>query len=129
MIRLTDPQRCREITNKYPDYFTFDAPWWFAQPGHYAFLEGENVGFGEERSPGVFHVHFCFHEARGREAIELTKRMFKELCSVAPLKTAVGIIETRNKRARWLIRQVGFKSLGLIETKDGECEMFYSRAM
>lgn len=52
--------------------------------------------------------------------------MFKMFCDNCPVTTAVGLIEVGNKKARWLIRQVGFTSLGLVDTVNGVCEMFYS---
>lgn len=124
MERLTDPDVCKQITDKYLEHFTFDAHEWFSQPTNYAFIEGENVAFGEMKTPGVYWVHFCFHTAKGRQAIELTKRMFEALCFHSDLKAGVGLIHHENKKARWLIRQVGFKSEGLIETSNGLCEMF-----
>lgn len=126
MERLTSPSVCREVTDKHPGYFTFDVEDWFADENNYALIEGQNIAFGEYKSPGVYWVHFCFDEARGREAIELTKQMFAEFCHRCPVKIAIGLIVVDNKKAKWLIRQVGFKSLGEIETKNGLCEMFYS---
>lgn len=126
MNRLTDPSKCRKITDKYPRYFTFDVEEWFANPNNYAVIDGDNIAFGEYKKPGVYWVHFCFDTARGREAIQLTKEMFEKFCCDCPVKIAVGLIELTNKKARWLIRQVGFKSLGEIMTENGVCEMFYS---
>lgn len=125
MLRLSCPALCRKVTDHYPRYFTFDVEQWFSDENNYALIEGENVAFGEYKSPGVYWVHFCFHTARGREAIELTKRMLSEFCRVRPVRTAIGLIEVENKRAKWLIRQVGFKSLGEEDTPIGRCEMFY----
>jgi len=126
MRRLTDPAECRRVTDKHPQYFTFDVDAWFANADNYALMEGDNIAFGEYKKPGVYWVHFCFDTARGREAIQLTKDMFEEFCRVCPVKTAIGLIEVNNRKARWLIRQVGFKSLGEVETENGLCEMFYS---
>jgi hypothetical protein len=123
--RLFDPVRCKEVTDKYPDYFTFDAETWFSEPANYALQFGENVGFAEYKGPGTYWVHFCFHTARGREAIQLTKDMLERLYVDCPVTTSVGLIEEGNRKARWLIRQVGFKSLGMTDTKNGVCEMFY----
>ena len=128
MERLYDPVRCRQVTDKHLDYFTFNVEEWLADEANYAVIEGDNIAFAEYKSPGVYWVHFCFHSARGREAIELTKNMFKSLCLTFPVNTAVGFIEVNNKKARWLIRQVGFKSLGMINTENGLCEMFYSHS-
>ena len=126
MKRLTDPTECRKVTDKHPQYFTFDVDAWFANADNYALIEGDNIAFGEYKHPGVYWVHFCFDTARGREAIQLTKDMFEEFCRVCPVKTAIGLIEVNNRKARWLIRQVGFKSLGEVMTENGLCEMFYS---
>lgn len=123
--RVTDFVECKKVTDRYPDYFTFNAEDWFSHPENYAIRSGENIGFAEPKSPGVYWVHFCFHTARGRKAIELTKAMLDRLYDDCPITTAVGLIEEDNRKARWLIRQVGFKSLGMIDTKNGICEMFY----
>lgn len=125
MQRLVDVARCREITDKHLDYFTFNVEKWFANPNNYAIIDGDNVGFGEYKKPGVYWVHFCFDTAKGREAIELTKAMFKKLCDDCPVKIGVGLIALENRKARWLVRQAGFKSLGEIMTENGLCEMFY----
>lgn len=126
MKRLINSEECCHITDKHPDYFTFNAEEWFASSNNYALIDGPNIAFAEYKSPGVYWVHFCFDTARGREAIQLTKDMFEEFCRVCPVKTAIGLIEVNNKKARWLIRQVGFKSLGEVETHNGLCEMFYA---
>jgi hypothetical protein len=126
MHRLFSPEECRKITDKYPDYFTFNCEDWLSKPTNFAYQEGENVGFGECKSPGNFWVHFCFHTARGRQAVNLTKRMFDRLCEDTGLVSAIGLIHVDNKPAKWVIRQVGFKSLGTTETENGLCEMFYS---
>lgn len=129
MERLTDPVKCRMVTDRHPDYFTFDVEDWFSKEDNYALIEGANISFGEYKSPGVYHVHFCFDTAKGREAIDLTKRMFIEFCKARPVQTAIGLIEINNRKARWLIRQVGFKSLGEIDTQIGRCEMFYHEGL
>jgi hypothetical protein len=127
--RLTDPVKCREVTDKHPDYFTFDVEKWFLEDKNYALQEGDNIAFGEYKSPGVYWVHFCFDTAKGREAIQLTRDMFTEFCKQRPVRIAIGLIQVNNKKAKWLIRQVGFTSLGLIDTENGLCEMFYSKGI
>lgn len=122
---LKDPVECRKVTDLYPDYFTFDADTWFNHPDNIALQEGENIAFGEAKGGGYYWVHFCFHTAKGRGAIDLTRRMVARFFSLAPVSVAVGPILLDNKKARWLIRQVGFKSLGEEDTLTGRCEMFY----
>lgn len=124
--RLIDAAECRTATDKHPDYFSFDVEDWFSKTENYALKEGDNISFGEYKSPGVYWVHFCFDTAKGRDAINLTKRMFSEFCKTCPVRIAIGLIHLDNRKARWLIRQVGFKSLGEVETENGRCEMFYN---
>lgn len=125
LIRIFDPVLCRSITDLYPEYFTFDVESWIANPRNYAVMSDDNIAFAEYKQDGVYWVHFCFNSARGRDAITLTKAMFDDLCKTFPLKIAIGLISIENKKACWLIRQVGFKSLGTIDTENGVCEMFY----
>ena len=126
MERLLCPKRCREVTERHPQYCTFDVEEWFLEDRNYALIEGENIAFGEWKKPGLYWVHFCFDEAKGREAINLCRKMFFEFCRVRPVWIAIGLIALDNRKARWLIRQVGFHSLGETETENGPCEMFYS---
>lgn len=126
MHRTKDPREIRSVIDHYPDHFGFPVETWLLDDRNVCLKEGENVTFGEWKSEGNYFVHFCFHTARGRYAIELTKEMFSKFCQDFPVKTAVGLILVSNKKARWAIRQVGFESLGIIETKVGTCEMFYS---
>lgn len=129
ITRLTDPTKCRKVTDKHLDYFTFNVEAWFSNTENYALQEGSNIAFAEYKSPGVYWVHFCFDEAKGREAIQLTRDMFTEFCKQRPVKIAIGLIHVNNKKAKWLIRQVGWESLGLINTENGLCEMFYSKGI
>lgn len=113
-----------DIVKNHLNYFTFDVITWLSNKENVALIKGNNATFGEYKSPGVYWVHFCYNDVKGREAIELTKAFLQEFYSIAPVKTSVGLIVVENKKARWLIRQVGFSSAGLIETANGLCEMF-----
>lgn len=125
MERLYDPDICRSVTDKYPDYFTFDVEEYFSNPMNYTAFKGENIGFAEYKNPGTYWVHFCYHTAKGKEAVNLAQDMLNALFRDCPAKIAIGLIEMGNRKARWVVRQAGFKSLGETETKNGMCEMFY----
>ena len=126
LTRLVDSAQCREVTDNYPQYFTFDVENWFSCDDNYAVISEDNIGFAEYKKPGVYWVHFCFNSARGREAINLTRDMLLKLVKERPVSVVVGLIEVNNRKARWLIRKVGLRSLGEITTENGLCEMFYS---
>jgi hypothetical protein len=125
MRRLVNPEEAKKVTKGYPLDFTFDIKSWLANPDNYALIEGRNIAFGEKKGDGIYHVHFCFDEARGRTAIELTRRMLSAFYHACPVRVCVGLIREDNRRARWLIRQVGFTSLGMTDTDDGRREMFF----
>jgi len=112
------------VTQHYQEYFTFEEESWLSNPNNAAIVEGENVGFAELKDCGVYWVHFCFHTARGRQAVDLTKRMLSFLFDEVRYNSLVGLIAEDNRKARWLIRQVGFKSVGMTDTPNGVCEMF-----
>jgi hypothetical protein len=122
---LTDVQRCREITARHPQYFTFDVEQWFSNSKNVCFIERENLCFAEYKKEGVYWVHFCFDSAKGREAIELAKTMRRVFLDSYDVSCLIGLIRVNNKKAKFVVRQIGFKSLGEVETSLGLCEMFY----
>lgn len=125
LSQVTNAEDCKLITDKYPEHFTFEADEWFSNKQNYSVKENDNIGFAEYKSPGIYWVHFCFNSARGRQAICLAKEMVLNLFDNRPTNLVIGLIENNNKKAKWVVRQVGFVSLGLVETKIGLCEMFY----
>lgn len=74
--------------------------------------------------PGVYHGH-SFFLARGREAIDLGQRMLGYMSDEANL--IWGLTPRRLRHVRWFNRQIGMKSLGLMDTPDGQCELFEMR--
>lgn len=85
-----------------------------------------NFSLFEYNLPGVYTGHWFFPYARGRQAINLANEMLDEI--FAPDKYDVKIIRgltpLQNLGARWLARQVGFKSHGVTQTEAGPCELF-----
>lgn len=125
MHRLIDPLECRELIKDNLEYFTFDEEEWLSNLDNYALVSGDNVAFAEYKLPGVYWVHFCFNSARGRKAISLVKEIREAFIHTKEVRALIGLIELKNKKARWLIRQAEFESLGEIETHLGRCELFY----
>ncbi len=82
-------------------------------------VEGENIGLFAWRGPGIYegHVHFT---ARGRKAVRLGRKMLDEVDA----KMIWGLTPTEYKNVRWFNRQIGFSSLGVIETPEGLRELF-----
>lgn len=88
-------------------------------------VDGDNGAAFLWRGPGVFEGH-SFFKARGREAITLGSRMLESMAGQASL--IWGTTPAKLRAARWFNRQIGFRSLGMVETPDlGLCELFEKR--
>lgn len=92
---------------------------WFDNTNNLMFADGENVGLATLEYPGVYTVHWYF-KVRGRDAIELAKRMLKNLFENYGAETIRGIVRVDLKASRWGARQVGCKSVGIFKFADGE---------
>lgn len=72
------------------------------------------------RGPGIFEGH-SFFRARGREALNAGR----ECLALMDARMIWGLTPEDNRAARWFNRQLGFQSLGTIDTPDqGRCELF-----
>lgn len=77
------------------------------------------------RGPGVYEGH-SFFTARGREAIRLGREMLDAMAGQASV--VWGATPAKLRHVRWFNRQIGFASLGMIDTPDqGRCELFEKR--
>lgn len=76
------------------------------------------------RGPGVYEGH-SFFRVRGREAIRLGKQILAAMSETADL--IWGLTPEHLRHARWFNRQIGFRSLGMIETPEGSHELFVMR--
>lgn len=97
---------------------------WFNTPLNIMLTEGENVGLATYSRPGIYIIHW-YYKVRGREAIDLGKKMLKHLIDHYDAKLIVGFVKTGLKASRWAARQVGMKSQGFVTFADGdENELF-----
>lgn len=74
------------------------------------------------RGPGVYEGH-SFFRVRGREAIALGKAILSKMDGVH----VWGLTPQRLRHVRWFNRQIGFVSLGMMDTPEGPCELFEKR--
>jgi hypothetical protein len=71
------------------------------------------------RGPGIYEGH-SFFRVRGREALKAGR----ECLGMIEARMIWGATPLENNAARWFNRQLGFTSLGMIDTPDGRCELF-----
>lgn len=74
------------------------------------------------RGPRIYEGH-SFFRVRGRQAIALGKTMLGMLDA----DLVWGCTPEGLKHVRWFNRQLGFCSLGMIDTPEGRCELFEMR--
>jgi hypothetical protein len=127
IIRSFDPEVMKhgfELSpEKMPSSFSYEG--WLEDTRNVMLVKGENVGLATHEYPGVYTVHWFFTE-RGRGAINLAKEMLDELFKTTDAQTIRGLTPVDLKAARWLAKQVGLKSHGVMEFADGkECEVMF----
>ena len=111
LLKVTDTPAIRATAD--------DFRLWFENPRNLMFTEGRNVGLATYEYPGLYSVHWFF-EVRGRKAIDLGKRMVKNLFENYGAEVVRGFIRVDLKASRWAARQIGLKSFGIVTFADGE---------
>lgn len=90
---------------------------------NYAFSNDDlDVAFFQMQRPGVYTGHYFFH-SRGRAAVVAAKDFLKEAFDTGDIEIIEGITPLQHLGARWLNKQLGFKSYGVSPTKAGPCEL------
>jgi hypothetical protein len=104
-----------------------DLETWWNDPRHVMLVDGENVGLCTYEYPGLYNAHW-FMKDRGRKAIEVGKEMIRYMFEHKDAEVIRGMIRMDYKASRWAVRQVGLRSLGVIETphKPFDHELFYT---
>ncbi len=102
----------------------FDPDAWLANTNNKMYIQGRDVGLATYEYEGLYNVHWYFEDAKGREAIKLARKMLNELFQDTDTKIVRGLTPERIKAARWLARQVGCTSQGIMEMADGPHEIF-----
>lgn len=125
MIRSFDPKVFEEAVKPYPNVFkteNFDFKGWLEDLNNIMYEEDGSVGLCCWEYPGVYTVHW-FYKVRGKEALNLARKMIKDLFEDKNVKTLRGLTEVSLKPARWAARQLGFKSYGVETFPQGDYEI------
>lgn len=120
IVRSFDPNELKEAFKLGPhDNSSIDCEAWLNNYKNVMLVEGNNVGIATYEYPGVYTVHW-FYNVRGREAIKLAREMLDEMFNKYGCETARGLTPTNLKAARWLAKQVGLTSYGMMTCTNGE---------
>lgn len=125
MIRSFDPVVMQDAMGRYPelDHPGFDYQRWLDRKSNVMLVEGDSVGLATGEYRGLYTGHF-FYSVRGRKALELGRRMLDEMFTTYGAETMRGLTPVEYKPAKWVNRQLGFKSYGVIDTDTGPHELF-----
>lgn len=82
-----------------------------------------NLCMFEKVAPSVFDGHYFF-KVRGKNALDLAKKMLNKFVLEFSPKIIKGLTPLEHLGARWMSRQLGFKSYGVVQTPVGPCELF-----
>lgn len=128
--RIFDKELIQNTLDKNSEYFDegFNTSEWLSDLDNIAIINSDkDVALFEHIENGLYQGHYFFNEAKGRKAIELGTNIIKLLLEDYSDKVRVvqGLTPVDNRKARWVSRQLGFNSLGIVTTEEGECELFF----
>lgn len=83
----------------------------------------DNFALFEKIAPRLYLGHYQF-SARGKEAVQAGKAILTKAFATKDVEVIVGLTPIEELGARWLSRQLGFKSQGIEDTVEGPAELF-----
>ena len=86
-------------------------------------VSGDNGAMFAWRGPGVFEGHVFFTE-RGKTARDTFRAMLTAMFCQFDADLTWGLVPVGNRAARLFMRLVGTESRGVMETPEGDCELF-----
>ena len=101
----------------------FDPEEWLADHRNIALEINGDFALFEYADKGVYTGHYFF-KSRGKRAVERGRDLLHEaFMGGHGIKAIRGLSPLEKLGARWLNRQLGFKSYGVIQTSVGPCEL------
>jgi hypothetical protein len=122
VIRSYDPELLLEACRRCPtwdDEAEFDPAAWLENTNNVMLTDGDSVGLATFNKPGSYSVHW-FYNVHGRAAINMAREMLRIMFEEYDAKTIRGLTPVSLKAARWLAKQVGMKSYGIVEYHDDQ---------
>lgn len=86
-------------------------------------LKESDLSLFEKISDEVYEGHYFF-QSRGKKALRTSQEMLSYFVDEFKPRIIKGLTPLENLGARWMSRQLGFKSYGVVQTVAGPCELF-----
>lgn len=124
-MRTTDLELVKDATDPYRDgMHGFYPEEWLSNDENVALTNSRgDISLFERELPGVVTGHYFFH-SRGHHAVRAAKEMLEEIFTGDyDVKLIRGLTPLEKLGARWMNKQLGFTSYGVVQTKVGPCEL------
>lgn len=113
----------KQLLFEYPAFFQgFDEEEFLSNDRNTILEDSGDVAIFQYIRPGVYQGHYFF-ESRGKKALERARGFLKEFWK-KDVDVIEGLTPTFCRGAQIFSRLLGFQSFGIVETPNGECELF-----
>lgn len=103
----------------------FDVKEWLSNPNNIFIKQNDDYALFEKVKEGIYEGHYLFsEETKGAKALEVATDILEKFFIEYNPNAIRGLVPTRDRKTKWITRQLGFSSLGEISTPDGDCELF-----
>jgi hypothetical protein len=124
LIRRTrDVARVNELMAR--DFPGCDMSELLAEPMHVCLIDGESGAIFAFRGPGIYEAH-VFFAVKGRAAIDLGHAMLDYMRGEHGARLFWALVPIESRKVQMFTRLMGWKSLGVRETRFGPQELFSS---
>ena len=123
MHRSKDILKLSLHMSKFKDVVIIDLVQWLLDYNNIALTNGDDYCLFELDSPGVYSGHY-FCNNHGRKVIDFSKECLNYIFTETPCRVLKGLTPEDKKAAKWMSRQVGFTSYGIVTTDLGPHTLF-----
>lgn len=126
IVRSFDPEDLRNGTELSREHVPgdFDFEGWMKNTDNILIKDEDSIGFITFEYPGVYSAHHFHKSRRGKEALDMSMEFLKYGFDNHPIEVVRGLTKMSLPHARWIARQMGFKSYGVFETLGEPYELF-----
>lgn len=96
---------------------------WLLNDDNYALSDKDDFALFETDGNDVHFGHY-FCSSRGKKAKDFSLKCIEYMFTETPCKVIKGLTPEHLRGARWMARQLGFTSYGILETSNGPHELF-----
>lgn len=121
---LADMQQIERAIDSFPLNMGVTGAEWLNDPANTALVfPNGDIALFEESDGSIYEGHLLF-ESRGAKAIENARKAAKHMFECCRAKALYGLVPNDRRDVKFVLRRIGFHSVGLRQTEHGLCEHF-----